>query len=509
VTDKIGSKPIISFFVSRLSSLPMRLKSGALALLLLGMGGLAACHGNRPWHNRAASQAPNPLSNVNTCKISEEDAAGLSGDLSTDVHAARDYTGTIAHILKEEKFEELDCLSDQARSKKERFPGGMWKLHELYTGLYEPVQYPLHATQEDWESRLQQLQRWVTARPKSVTARVALAGAYIGYAGDARGNGYANTVSESGWKLFAQRTSEAKQLLQKTSRLHTKCPEWYLLMLLVAENQGWNAAEKRALFSKATKFEPDYYYYARAVASRRLPKWGGEPGAVEKFTQEVADRVGGERGDILYFQVATAPDLTCGCCNGDDPHLSLTRIERGFDASERRYGESALNLNRVAFLAARSRPDDQLFADKILTRIGEQWDEETWTREEDFETAKGLAATLGKRLAMEASADANMKTPEGLRYRAAFEKPYRELVRQCVQPSDGDAGKFKAFTNVGVKGTVEDVRIFWNSPAAMCVYEKLRELQQQQASPFPPPPQAPYWVRLDLDWADFAPVAAK
>jgi hypothetical protein len=37
----------------------------------------------------------------------------------------------------------------------------------------------------------------------------------------------------------------------------------------------------------------------------------------------------------------------------------------------------------------------------------------------------------------------------------------------------------------------------------------MQALELTKKSLFPPPPQAPYWVRLDLDWADFAPVAAK
>jgi hypothetical protein len=56
----------------------------------------------------------------------------------------------------------------------------------------------------------------------------------------------------------------------------------------------------------------------------------------------------------------------------------MARIERGFEASEKQYGVSMLNLNRMAFLTARTRPGDPIFADKTLTRIGEQWDEETW-----------------------------------------------------------------------------------------------------------------------------------
>lgn len=470
-------------------------------LVIVAMGGMVF----------AADQKLNP----NPCNLNPDDVAGLSRDLGTDVEAARAYTGTVARILKAEKFQELDCLADYARSSKERFPGGMWKLHTLYAGLYEPVQYPQHPTQEDWTNLLQRLQRWQAARPESITARVALAWAYVGYAADARGDGYANTVSESGWKLFGDRIAQAKRILDEASALPTKCPAWYVVMLLVARNQGWDVTKQRALFDEAMNLEPGYYYYARVLASSLLPKQSGDPGDTEKFTQEIADQIGRDQGDALYFQVASADYVICGC--EDNPHLSLQRIERGFEASEKLYGVSMLNLNRMAYLASHFGGGDAILADKTLTRIGEQWDPQTWGDKQEFQAVKQSAAYAApatvKLRALEAAAEANLQTPEGLRYQASFEKTYRGFVQDCVR-TDGASvqtwqGKFEVLISIGAKGTVEENRVYSIGPVVACLYQKLHMLQQEQAAPFPPPPHAPYWVRLDLDWADFAPVAAK
>src|ERR1035441_8264116 len=70
-------------------------------------------------------------------------------------------------------------------------------------------------------------------------------------------------------------------------------------------------------------------------------------------------------------------------------------------------------------------------------------------------------------------------------------------------------GKIETLTCVGAKGTVEDVSINSTFAIAKCLNRKLRTFQFEKAMPIPPPPQAPYWVRLDLDWAEFAPVAPK
>ena len=474
----------------------------ALVLILVAVSTMAV----------AADQKPA----LNPCKLSDAEAAGLNGDLSTDVMAVHEYAGTIARMLKQSEFEQLDCVADQVRASKERFSGGTWKIHELYAGLYGPAQYPVeHSTQEDWSSLLERLTMWETARPKSITVRVALARAYIQFAYDASGQGYADTVSDSGWKLFGERIAKAKHILDEAATLPTKCPEWYADMLLIAQSQSWAIADVRALFEEAEKFEPFYYYYARAFSAYLLPKWSGQQGDTERFIKEIADRVGGDQGDILYFQVASSKYVICGCEGG--PQMSWERIEKGFEASEKKYGVSMLNLNRIAYLATHYGKLDLYVADKTMTRIGEQWDSETWGKKEDFEAMKEWAAKsapfVAKTRAIEAAAETNMKTPEGARYHSSVEKTYRGLVQACAS-TDGAGvdkweGEFKAFVSVGVKGTVEDNRIYAMGPVAVCVYHKLLTMKEQQATLFPPPPQAPYWIRLDLDWADFAPIATK
>jgi hypothetical protein len=475
-------------------------KIGILMLLILVWTGL--------------SNAAEQNANSNPCNVSESDAAGLNGDLSVDIRALNNFTDAIARILKEEKFAELDCLADHARSGKERLPGGLWRIQQMYEGLRQPVSYPVHATQEDWTHLLQRLQKWARVRPKSITARVALALAYLDYAHDARGSGYANTVSNSGWKLFEERTAEARRILEQASRLATKCPEWYVAMQVVSLNQSWSVAEARALFEEANKFESEYYIYARDLAYYLLPKWSGKAGDTEKFVQEIADRIGGDKGDILYFQVAAASYVICGCDN--NPELSWDRIKRGFEASEKRYGVSMLNLNRIAYLASYFGERDPLYADKIFTRIGEQWDEKTWGSKEDYEKMKqwisAVAPIAVQQRAIEDAAKADEQTPEGARYKAAFERTYRELLQNCVLTDGGSVtqweGKFKTLTSLGANGAVEKFGIQSMGPVVTCLAKKLQTSQQQNATLFPPPPRAAYWVELRLDWAEFAPVAS-
>ncbi|MCU1302187.1 MAG: hypothetical protein JWQ87_2471 [Candidatus Sulfotelmatobacter sp.] len=503
MTEELCTKSIGGVSIRCFSCSSAALKNSVLGLLLiLVTSGFAV--------------AADPKSNPSSCKLTELKVAGLDGNLSTDVHAGRTYTATVAHLLSTEKFEQLDCLADHARLSKERFAGGAWRLHTIYVSLDSPVQYPVaHATPAEWDVHLQHLQTWVTARPQSITARVALARAYLDYSYQARGEGTSDTVSQNGWKLYKERSAEAERILQEASRLSNKCPEWYTAMLMVAQNLGRSAAEARVLFDEAFKFEPDYFYNARLLANYLQPKWAGKAGETDRFMQEIADRIGGDQGDIFYFQVALTPGLICGC--EDEPKLSMERIERGFSASEKQYGTSMFTLNKIAFVAANSKDSNSILADKALTRIGEQWDEETWQKKENFDSTKQWATKWAPRaalrLAQEQAAQANMRTAAGVHYKVVFEKTYRALLQQCVR-TDGSTvqewqGKFDALTGVGTNGKFEDGSISWMGPVVMCMYRQMLASKKDGSPMFPAPPQAPYWVKLDLDWTDFAPVAAK
>jgi hypothetical protein len=115
--------------------------------------------------------------------------------------------------------------------------------------------------------------------------------------------------------------------------------------------------------------------------------------------------------------------------------------------------------------------------------------------------------------ANEAAAKASAQTPEGRSYQSSSARTYRGLVQECVRTDGGSVDKwegiFETLISVGAKGTVEDSEVCSMGPVATCLYQKLHVLQQEKATPFLPPPHAPYWVRVDLDWAEFAPVAAK
>lgn len=432
------------------------------------------------------------------CRVTSEEAASLNNDASTDVHAIPDYKKTISRMLQARRFEQLDCLADLARSHKELFPGGEWKLRTIYVALEKPQ---LHATQQDWNNHLALLDQWISKKPRSITANIALADAYISYAWDARGHGYADTVSEYGWRLFDKRIDRAMHIVQKIQDLSQKCPEWYAVMQEVALAQGWTAEARQALLAEAIKTEPGYYYYYRGYAVSILPQWGGEEGAVEEFLQKATDDVGGDSGDMLYFQVAA----TFACCHFDQKlRFSWPRIQKGFDAVEKQTGVSLENWNRMARMAATYK--DIATANKMLYRLGDQWSEDVWQTSSYFESIKDWAKQLppmsNAKSEMEKSANANLQTAEGQKYKEVFDEKLQPMLAACKQDVGTDTGNYKLLLHLAKDGTVTQVITVGMSRLGLCVLGKMGLDKQNNRAALPPPPKPDYWLRVDFNSAD-------
>jgi hypothetical protein len=442
------------------------------------------------------------------CPVDNKYTANLNFSGPSDTAVVRAYGETAAQMLKDKKYKELDCFAERVRFKKEQLPEGRWKLDVIYSGLASPVIYPVHATEEDWNLRLRELHKWTLASPKSITARVALAETMTGYAWYARGNGLADTVSASGWRLFGERMAEAKRILESASNLPVKCPEWYLVMQNIALAQGWNDKERRTLFDQAVKLEPQYYPYYPGYATSILPKWGGEVGAAATFLQESADRLGGDSGDILYFQ--TAARMTCGCNEDQELGFSWPRIQRGFEALKRQRGTSFEALNLLGRAAVKNR--DPMVADRLFARIGDQWSEEVWRSRQRFESSRKWASQWSPTvtpLSKTEKDDGSTKDVD-FTFRTAWKERISRLTQECLRDNPGDSKEFDLFLEFSANGSVERTFATNSNEPAACVLRKLSELEVAK-SPLivPSPTHPPRGIRLEIDPADFTSTASK
>lgn len=330
-----------------------------------------------------SAQPLQPVSSENR-ESSVQDQAASQEDNSAadeiDSQPIRAYRVKVRSLFDEEKFDQLEEIAGAARSQKERFRGGEWKLRVFYLAIHGPGS--LTSTDAAWDAHIERLQRWIAAKPGSITPRVALAQAYLSLAWKARGNGFARTVTSNDWKVFDKRVQQAQETLQRAATLD-KDPHWYHDMQTVALAQGWDRARADDLLKKASSAEPGYFYFYAAYANYLMPKWYGKPGESENFAEAISHQIGGQEGDFIYFMLA----LELNCCKGKrELQLSWDQVKQGFAALEQLYGSTNREVNAAAYMAVRER--DREFAQQLFTRIGDNWDESVWHTKEIFNRSK-------------------------------------------------------------------------------------------------------------------------
>jgi hypothetical protein len=189
-----------------------------------------------------------------------------------------------------------------------------------------------------------------------------------------------DTVTDEGWQRYGDRAELALSSLKEAATLPDKCPYWYDAMMQVAVAQGWSKARTKALVEESISFEPSFYHVYRDYANYLQPKWHGAEG------DAIAQRIGGEEGSFIYFEIATV--LICTPCgNAANPaSLSWPKIKEGYAALEHLYGTSNQKMNRFAFLTAKF--GDKSAAKEVFARIGNSWDQGVWMDRKRFEAAK-------------------------------------------------------------------------------------------------------------------------
>ncbi len=412
-------------------------------------------------------------------------------DTSNDVNAMEEYRRAAGEALQQGKYDELERIASEDRSKKLRFSGGTWKLLELYRGLTRPVAGD-QTKDADWQAMLQRLEAWTKQKPNSITARLALADAYSNYGYFARGEDDIYHVSEDQYKVFQERTQKARDILEDAHRLPADCPHWYYAMLRVALQQEWDAKEEEAVFEKAIAYEPTYYTYYRERARFLQPKWNGEPGDFARFADGIADRIGGDEGDRVYFEIAA----TCQCAT--DPEFKMvkwTRVKRGYEKLQSKYGASLVKMNQMAWLASQNA--DPMFAAQLFAQIGDNYSAATWRAKKYFVGARDWAnKAVNPGGAYPEAARANLKSESGRAFNekvnAEFNRKYAKELNGCRAAMADQLRSFDIYTRLSNDGTLGVLSPNLKNDFVSCVTAKV------QGASLAPPPQADYWVRLSV-----------
>jgi tetratricopeptide (TPR) repeat protein len=129
-------------------------------------------------------------------------------------------------------------------------------------------------------------------------------------------------------------------VLNDAEALKEQCPLYWRVLLRDALGLQVDKLRFDTNFDDATKAEPDCesYYYRRAIYL--LPQWNGSNGEWHSDLTKVANRVGGESGDMLYAQVVWNIHQRYDITPFWEDDNSWTRVDRGFEVIEKHFPDS-------------------------------------------------------------------------------------------------------------------------------------------------------------------------
>ena len=298
-----------------------------------------------------------------------------------------EYGSSLRQIFEQRQFDELDRRADEVRASKARFGNGGWKIVAFYNALDCTPDEP----ESHWQLHQQITEAWVAAKPGSITARVALLQFLTSYAWHARGNGYANTVSSEGGRLFDERLKAAHQVLIDSSGLPAKCPVWWFVGQRIALGEGWPRANYDKFVARAEAMEPTFWGYEVARSRYLSIKWYGKPGEWEQAAETAA---ADPKGLGLEIYARCAVEQVGNYIKFfDETKAKWDKVKAGYEMLERQYPDShevASGFCRLACVAG-----DRPTAKRLFAKLNEDDFTDMWvSREYYWHTARTWANAM-------------------------------------------------------------------------------------------------------------------
>jgi len=282
-----------------------------------------------------------------------------------DGSRARDaLTKQVKMMFEKKRFAELDAMAEKFRENKSRFPDGSWKLQVFYTG------FDLSTNTPEWAfpMYISKAEDWRRTRPTSVTAQCVLAKAWMDYAWQERGGGYAGEVKEKSWDLVHERLDKAWKIVNEPLAPGVgDCPNRLNLRLRLAKAMGIEREDFEALFLEAKRQEPGYYQHYAVKADYLTPRWHGEEGDWQQFITKVADQNPQGEGASIYTRVAWSMYFGNEWKDFQGSGIYWDRMKTGFKEIEHNYPDSPWILNTFAMFACRA--DDLESMTALFKRI--------------------------------------------------------------------------------------------------------------------------------------------
>ena len=299
--------------------------------------------------------------------------------------SARQTEARARGLFDDRNFSALENLAGELVSTREKNSPLAWKISHFYAGINDRF----NETEAGYLNDLQIYDEWAKAYPDSTTRRISFANFMIAYAWEARGAGYASSVTPEGWKLMRERVDVAFKSLTEAREIGVKDPEWYSTMLRIARAKDWSIEESMHLLEESLEKHPDYYEPYDKVATTLLPRWGGAPGAWENFLDQAS--ASSQLGEVLYAYLVIGLVNYGGTRSLESHDIDWEKVKIGLAKMEEMNPESSLYLNYAALLGVYSKDRD--FASAYFEKLGDKYIKAVWKTPEKFVDFRTWAKT--------------------------------------------------------------------------------------------------------------------
>lgn len=233
---------------------------------------------------------------------------------------------------------------------------------------------------KDWATSHAKVERLRALLPKSAPAATAEAEYWIQYAWNARGGGYASSVSPDGWKLFQERLEKAEDVLLESREYAAEAPIWYEQMIRVQTGLGRSAEERNGTFIEGVKKFKDYLPLYLDMAGWLVPRWGGSWELADQFVTWSSEYTKPFMGNVMYARLywRLSGFASSEAKLFEETKASWPRMKSGFEDLMRQYPRSKWNQNNYAKFACIAGDKETYLA--VRQRIGADVMTEAWSR---------------------------------------------------------------------------------------------------------------------------------
>jgi hypothetical protein len=259
-------------------------------------------------------------------------------------------SGDAMSLFYDKLYDKLDALIARYAELNDRLDDGRFKLSGI-TQFFDDA-----FSHRPKDTLLKEVESWRAANPKSAGAALLESSYWLQAAWQARGNGFANTVSPEGWQLFKERLKRAAGALAASESDAARNPLWYVEGLEVGLASGEPLAKLFVLYQRGIKAFPEYFPLHFQMVNALQPRWGGSNEAIKAFIEVVVKQsppnMKAQLYTRLWWYVDQVSELDVNVFR--DMGASWPRMKSGFESLEANNPKSMWTRSNFASFACRA-----------------------------------------------------------------------------------------------------------------------------------------------------------